>query len=138
MLFKVSRGESLDRIYLFKLFGFGVFLHRIHHSDPNCLYHSHPWNGVSIIVGTYVECFLPRCSLKFRPEERRSRCLINFVRAKRHHRVEVKCPTWTLFIHGRKCNQWEIVNDQGYKVVAPWKGIPDGVKSYSNAVKEAA
>lgn len=52
---KVSRGASLDRYYLLKLFGFGVFLHKIHHDDPFRLYHSHPWNFISIIFGWYDE-----------------------------------------------------------------------------------
>ncbi len=126
-LFNISRGESLDRIYLFKLFGYGVFLHHIHASDPD-LYHNHPWNGFSFIFGSYWEVF------RDSPAVFRLRCGFNRLTAKRHHRVLVDRPVWTLFFHGPKCNTWEIVDDAGRKVTKPWEGA-EGVKSYTDATK---
>lgn len=141
-LFKVSRGESLDRIYLFKAFGYGVFLHHIHGNDPVGLYHNHPWNGLSIIFGNYTEFFRPHWDavgigpLSNRVLEKkypqRKRWFWNWVDAHRHHRVEVSRPTWTLFIHGPKCNTWEIVDERGNKTEKPWEGA-EGVKSYTKA-----
>lgn len=124
--FKVSRGESLDRIYLFKLLGFGVFLHKIHANDPAHIYHNHPWNGFSIIFGRYLEEFFDEAGLFWQ------RTGFNFVNAKRHHRVEIAEPVWTLFFHGRKSNQWEIIDRRGRRVPAPWEGA-EGQKSYTKA-----
>ncbi len=146
-LFKVSRGESLDRIYLLKLFGFGVFLHHIHGDDPKGLYHNHPWNGLSLIFGQYTEFFRPfkrpvemisingrdrLTTLSEKVYPQRKRWFWNWVDAHRHHRVEVSRPTWTLFIHGRKCNTWEIVDEHGNKTEKPWEGA-EGEKSYSKS-----
>jgi hypothetical protein len=126
MAIAVSKGASLDRYYLFKFKGFGVFLHRIHASDPVGLFHSHPWNGVSIIFGAYTEFFQDSS----RPFLRK---WLNFIKAKRHHRVEVRTPVWTLFIHLPKSNKWSIVDRTGtLKSEAPWEG-DQGYKDYSKA-----
>lgn len=123
---KISRGDSLDRYYLLKFCGFGAFLHKIHHSDPEGVYHSHPWNGISFIFGRYWECY------RDDPVIRR-RCFFNIVRARRHHRTIVNRPTWTLFIHGRKCNKWSIVDAAGREASEAWEGS-EGHKSYSAAL----
>ncbi len=123
---KISRGDSLDRYYLLKLFGFGVFLHRIHHSDPPGLFHNHPWSGLSVIFGHYHE---------FTRDTQVTRRWFNWIKATRHHRVEL-ChrPVWTLFIHGRKSNKWSIVDTAGNKVETPWEGA-EGHKSYTKAIE---
>jgi len=123
---KTSRGASLDRYYLLKLFGLGVFLHRIHHSDPKEVFHSHPWNGFSIIFGSYREEFSDE------PGRLHHRRWFNLVRACRHHRTVVARPVWTLFFHGRKCNQWSVISN-GKAIAAPWEG-PQGFKSYTKAL----
>lgn len=124
-MFKVSRGASLDRFYLLKLFGFGVFVHRIHHSDPVCLYHSHPWSGLSLIFGGYIEIIRGKLAVRRR--------WFNWVSATQHHRVVVERPVWTLFIHGRRCNRWSIVNEHGETTsIEPWRGEA-GRKDYRNA-----
>ena len=126
MALKVSRGDSLDRFYLFKAFGCGLFVHRIHHSDPVGVYHSHPWSGLSIILGSYEE--------SYRDDTRvRRRRFLNWVRANRHHRTIVNKPVWTIFFHLRKSNQWSIMDTTGAKVEAPWEG-DKGHKSYSAAI----
>ncbi len=136
---KKSQGASIDRYYLFKLFGFGAFLHNIHDSDPEGLYHSHPWSGVSIIFGGYVE--EKRGSYpgkRFGSDVfRRRKRFINFVSAKTHHRVIVSKPTWTLFIHLRKSNKWSIINDAGETVTQPWEGSV-GYKDYAKAAVTAS
>lgn len=126
-MFKVSRGESLDRFYLLNLFGFGIFLHRIHHSDPVYLYHSHPWNGLSLILGSYWEVFRGQRGRAQRQS------FFNWIRADRHHRVIVDRPVWTLFIHGRRCNRWSVVDETGATVsIEPWRG-DTGHKDYAKA-----
>jgi hypothetical protein len=121
---KVSKGASLDRYYLFKLFGFGLFLHKIHHSDPVERFHSHPWSGLSVIFGTYIE--------KFVDGTFKHRRWFNWINAKRHHQVIINKPTWTLFFHLPKSNQWEIVDYKGDVIATePWKG-DQGYKDYEN------
>lgn len=121
---KISRGASLDRFYIFKLLGFGAFFHRIHHSDPPGVFHSHPWNGISFILGKYRENFLD-------DTRERVRRGINFVSANRHHRTVVNTPVWTLFVHGRKCNQWSVKDTNTNQTVAsPWEG-EKGFKDYT-------
>lgn len=130
-----SRGASIDRYYLVKLFGLGAFLHHIHDSDPEGLYHSHPWNGVSIIFGSYLEERRgPYHGKRFGCAVfRRRRRWINFVSAKSHHRVIVSKPVWTLFIHLRKSNKWSIIDESGSAVEQPWEGSK-GYKSYAKVM----
>jgi hypothetical protein len=114
-LFKVSKRENVDRYYLFKAFGFGVFLHNIHHDENPGVFHNHPWNMISFIFGSYVEEHLDGIKKKRR--------LFNYLPAKRHHRVELSKPVWTLVFHGRRCNEWEVVNSDGYVISKePWRG----------------
>lgn len=137
---KKSQGQSIDRYYLFKLFGAGAFLHNIHDSDPKAIFHTHPWPGLSIIFGNYVEeRLLPNPNPMLWPIlDRRRRWGFNFVAAKTPHRVEVFCPTWTLFIHLPKTNQWKIFDRFGQvQTEAPWEGA-EGHKNYSEAIENAA
>lgn len=129
-MLKISRGESLDRYYLLKFLGYGIFLHKIHHSDPPNLYHNHPWDGVSIIFGSYIEHRIG----KYWPFKTKSvRYGINWITGT-HHRVEIgEQPVWTLFIHWPRCRRWTIVDNE-FKVVAvePWRGDV-GHKDYAAA-----
>ena len=119
---KISKRDNLDRYYLLKLFGYGIFLHHIHHSEEAGVYHSHPWNGVSIILGSYREQRLG--------EPLTSRMFLNLIKAKRFHRVEVDKPVWSIFFHGRRCNQWQVCNESGEILsTEPWRGI-GGKTSY--------
>lgn len=127
---KISKGESLDRYYLFKLFGYGLFLHHIHHSDPDLIYHSHPWSGLSIIFGSYTEVFYNDDG----QIETKKRTLFNWIPDYRHHSVKVGPKgVWTLFFHLPRSNTWSIVDNFGNKVNSPWEG--EGVnRSYSKAM----
>lgn len=128
-LLKVSRGASLDRIYLLKLWGYGLFLHKIHASDPPGVWHSHPWNGFSIIFGSYLEEY--QCNRGvFHP-----RRLYNRIFATLHHRVAVEKPVWTLFFHLPKCNSWSIIDSSGRSVDSPWEGA-EGRKDYTKALND--
>lgn len=114
---RVSRRDTLSRYYLLQLFGFGVFLHRIHHDEDRDVFHNHPWDGISLIFGSYLEERL-NCP----PRTRR---WWNWITAGRHHRVELpNGPVWTLFVHGRRYNTWEVIRRNGVLVERePWRGI---------------
>lgn len=124
---RVSRGDSLDRYYLLKALGMGSFVHYIHDSDAEGVYHSHPWSGLSIIFGSYEESFQDE------PDVWHKRWFFNIVKAGRHHNVRVTKPVWSLFLHLPKSNQWEIIDGSGAKVTAPWEG-DKGHKSYTAAL----
>lgn len=121
-LIKISKRDNLDRYYLLQMFGFGLFLHKIHHDEDVDTFHNHPWNGVSFILGSYIEerfgC--PKATRKF----------FNTIKAKRFHRVELKKPVWTLFLHGRRCNKWQVIDRAGVVLdTEPWRDTT-GRKSY--------
>jgi hypothetical protein len=121
--FTVSKRDNLDRYYLLKIFGFGIFLHHIHHDEDEGVYHNHPWSGLSIIFGSYIEQYWNQ-----KPKIRR---WFNWIRATRHHRVTLFKPVWTLFIHGPRSNKWSVLNERGEVVdVEPWRGV-GGRTSYS-------
>lgn len=113
---QISRRDNLDRFYLFKVLGYGIFFHRIHHSEAPGVFHSHPWNGFSIIFGSYIEETIAGGKVLRR--------FFNYIHAPRHHRVEVSRPVGTLFFHGPRYNAWEVVDSDG-KIIAkePWRGI---------------
>lgn len=113
---KVSKRENLDRHYLLQAFGFGIFFHHIHHSEDIDVFHNHPWNGISFIFGSYDE-------ERF-GESKKKRSFFNFIKAARFHRIEISKPVWTLFIHFRKSNKWQVKGRDG-KILdtAPWDGI---------------
>jgi hypothetical protein len=123
---KVSRRDNLDRYYLLKLFGYGIFFHHIHHDEDKDVFHNHPWNGISIIFGSYRE--------ERYMQGKKLRRFFNLIKATRFHRVEISKPVWTLFIHGRKCNHWQVMNRAG-KILdtEPWEGI-GGRTSYKPSV----
>lgn len=125
---KVSRGDSLDRHYIVKALGCGIFIHRIHHSDPVGVYHNHPWSGLSIIFGHYDESYQTRPGRWLRKRG------LNWIEAGRHHNVHIDKPVWTVFLHLPKSNKWEIVTEAGAKVTAPWEGA-EGKKSYTAALQ---
>lgn len=150
-LLPVSRKGTIDRWYIIRSrwFSFGLKLHRIHTSDEPDVFHDHPWPGVSILLnGSYVEEHGTReldMSLstlrlagfgeypfsydeKLHFRRRRVRFL-NFIHAKRLHRVEIDKPVWTLFIHGPRTNEnWGFYKRVGRRLrkasTTPWRG-PD-------------
>lgn len=123
--FRVSRRDNLDRYYLLQVLGFGLFLHRIHHDEPDS-FHSHPWDGVSLILGAYLEERMGET-----PRVRRG---WNVICATRFHRVTLPHgPVWTLFLHGRRYNRWAVKARSGVVLdVEPWRGV-GGRGSYTPA-----
>lgn len=123
-LLPVSRKGVIDRYYLIRSrWGFGVKLHRIHTSDP--YFHTHPWNGLSIVLGSYSEDRVFGDGTR----EHRPKVRLNYVAAHRPHRVQITKPTWTIFIHGPRFNEsWSFFDDNAGTLTpqgaAPWRG-PD-------------
>jgi hypothetical protein len=118
---QVSRRDNLDRYYLFKCKGFGIFIHHIHHDEPDS-FHNHPWTGLSLILGCYREETF---------KTRRVKWFFNLV-GKTPHRVTLPCgPVWTIFFHLPRNNQWKVFSRQG-KVLSeePWRGV-GGRTNYS-------
>lgn len=100
-----TAGPALTRYYLLP----HVKLHRIHTSDAE--FHTHPWNGVSLILGSYHE-------ERVGESRKNLRFLFNRVFANTPHKVTVKRPVWTLFVHGKRVNEtWSYGNK-----VKPWEG----------------
>jgi hypothetical protein len=120
---KISKRDNLNRYYLFQKFGYGIFLHHIHHDEPPS-FHTHPWDGISIIFGQYEEEKLYQKSKTIR--------FFNFIKANIPHRVTLpKGPVWTLFFHGKRYNQWKVFSKDGIVLdVEPWRDI-EGRTNYS-------
>jgi len=105
---KISRKTQLTRYYVFSSKWFGIKVHHIHGEDK---WHTHPWNGFSIIFGRYEE----DTGKGYRP-----RWFFNWIGARRRHRVRGN--VWTIFINFRRTNdRWEWDG-----VVAPFRGPDNG------------
>lgn len=126
-LFKVSKRDNLNRYYIFKLFGFGLFIHRIHHDEEKDVFHNHPWNGISLIFGSYTEERFKkqRGTINIYKLVKKTCRFFNIIKAEEHHRVELpKGPVWTIFLHGRRKNHWSVIDRAGNVLdVEPWRGI---------------
>ena len=108
-LFRFSTaGPALVRYYIAP----HVKLHHIVKDDED--WHTHPWNGISIIFGSYWEY---RDGNAF-PSRR---WLFNRVFAHRPHKVSIDKPVWTLFIHGKRINE----NWKYGEAVQPWNNKDD-------------
>lgn len=92
---------SITRYYLAGGERFSIFLHCITRSDEEEVFHDHPWNGFSIILGSYWEETLDRPLTK--------KSLFNRIIGTKYHRVELKDnkPVWTIFCHGPRLKGWE-------------------------------
>jgi len=104
-LFRYSTaGPALTRYYIFPR----IKLHKIHASDVD--FHTHPWNGISFILGWYYE---ERDS-----QPKKLKIFVNRVFAFTPHKVTIKSPVWTLFFHGNRINEkWNYG-----ELVKPWEG----------------
>ena len=121
---KVSRRDNLDRYYLLQAFGFGIFVHYIHDDEDVDVFHSHPWNGISLIFGSYLEEILSKPA--------RLRRLFNLIKAPRHHRVTLpNGPVWSVFFHFRRYNRWTVMHRNGTEMASePWRDV-GGMTSYN-------
>lgn len=122
---KVSRRASIDRYYLLSLFGYGVFLHHIHHDDPKPVMHSHPWAWFSVIFGRYEE------TRQGQPTQTRRG--FNYCKPGVPHRVTLPYgPVWTLLFHGPRRCRWVVTDLDGNVLEEePWTGTENAErKSY--------
>ncbi len=108
-----TAGPALTRFYVMP----HVKIHHIHRSDEE--FHNHPWSGLSIIFGSYLEELEGDTKL-------RRRYFFNWVSSKRKHKVVVFSPVWTLFINGMRVNEtWQY----GEKT-QPWNNLHHTEKEY--------
>ena len=116
---RVSRRDNLNRYYVWQAFGFGLFVHHMHHDEEVDVFHSHPWEGVSVLLGSYLE-------ERF-GETPKTRWGLNIIRADRFHRVSLpRGPVWSIFFHGRRRDghRWSVKNRAGVVLdVEPWRGV---------------
>ena len=94
-----SKG-AIERFYLIRAKKFSLLLHRIKENDQIDVFHDHPWNGISLIFGSYWEETLESPLTK--------KNFYNKIVSTKYHRVELKGkPVWTLFLHGPRLKGWE-------------------------------
>lgn len=123
-LLPVSRKGSIHRFYVRRAGDgcWGLFVHRIVRSDKKGVFHTHPWDGMALVLGSYVE---------EAPDSppRRVR-FFNRIWHRRPHRVDIDRPVWTLFLHFRRQGDWWFSDRSGQRLevngetVSPWRG-PD-------------
>jgi hypothetical protein len=122
---RVSRRDNLNRYYVWQGFGFGLFIHYIHHDEEPDVFHSHPWDGISFLFGSYLEERFGEAPILRR--------FLNVIHATRHHRVSLpNGPVWSVFVHGRRreSHRWSVKNRAGVIFdIEPWRGV-GGRRSY--------
>lgn len=105
--------DYLKRYTLVRTPFFKIYLHHILRSDTDRNLHDHPWNFVTLILsGGYVEEFKRDKNSKQKTLYHGPWSLL-FRPAKVLHRLEMKEPTYSLFLCGRKFKDWGfLVNDK--------------------------
>jgi hypothetical protein len=100
---------------------FNIYLHKFLQDDEDRACHNHPWKSLSIILkGKYIE-HLPNGKIKIW-----KRGAFIYRHADYFHRIELfkdrsiacrKVPrsTWTLFVTGRKIQEWGFLCPQGFR-----------------------
>jgi hypothetical protein len=119
--FRASKEKEspVRRFYLWKGQHWALFAHHILRSDSANQYHTHPWDGVSVIFGRYREQILGKPQV--------FRMGVNLIRASQPHRIDIARPVWTLFFHFKRKSAWGIYDNNGNIIAAdPWRG-PDAV-----------
>ncbi len=88
-----------------------AYLHFFHRGDHDRQLHSHPWNGLSLILtGGYREERRAGSPGSYRIEERIYRPgSVNLLQPDTFHRVELldeAAGCWTLFLAGKRSDEW--------------------------------
>lgn len=105
---KISRTKWTWRFYVLSTPWFGIKMHWIRPEEDE--WHDHPWNGFSLILGSYEEMLYPY------PSWHRV-WFFNKIGAFTPHRTRGN--TLTLFFHGPRVNEdWFWGEDK-----APWRGV---------------
>lgn len=120
LLFRVSRIAATWRWYVISTPWFGVKIHWIRQVEDE--WHTHPWNGFSIVFGSYEEQKVEATEISLSSGQmhegpwRRVRWF-NRIGAFTPHRTRGN--TLTLFFHGPRINEdWFWGEDK-----APWRGV---------------
>tara|TARA_B110001452_G_scaffold265070_1_gene269141 strand:- start:4239 stop:4676 length:438 start_codon:yes stop_codon:yes gene_type:complete len=111
---RLDKEPYLERFYIFlkdrKNFPFNIFIHRFLKSDPDDL-HNHPWSFRTLILyGGYWE-YTEAGKFWRRPLSYR------YAPANTFHRIELDKDIphcWTLFIPGKKEQDWGFKTDKGW------------------------
>jgi hypothetical protein len=97
-----------------------VFIHYIARSDYARDLHDHPWDWMAIrLTGGYMEVvpgpgYAPECGRMGVVRVYQYPFTGHLRRAEDLHRLELKRPVWTLFLHGRRRREWGFRTDQGW------------------------
>lgn len=118
---KVSKTKWTWCWYIFRCRWFGIKVHWIRPTEDE--WHTHPWNGFSLILGSYEEQKRPGdgsfVDVKNKSGRWRRVWLFNRIRAFIPHRTRGN--TLTIFFHGPRVNEnWFWGEDK-----APWRGPQD-------------
>lgn len=105
-----ERLPYLDRYYLIRIRGRGLFLHRFWRSDVDGV-HDHPWDNASLVLrGTYYEE-----SADGTMRAATAGCF-RWRQAEVFHRLHVpegqQGRVWTLFYHGRRRRGWGFLPEE--------------------------
>lgn len=120
-----DNGEPyLERYFVFRLFGFCLYIHRFLASDPDRGLHDHPWGWATslVLAGEYDEIRMVRASgVPYVTQENTVRAgHFNFIRGDDFHRVVLPegKSAWTLFFHGPRRKGWGFVEGTQYRPFA--------------------
>lgn len=113
----------IERYYMGRPFGIGVFLHQYIDSDGDRQLHNHPWRwsiGIPLIGGYKEERLTHICPFQGVQFDLRNIWLFrpNYIRGFDFHRIaKLKPGTWTLFIHGERLGGWGFLFEEPGKAV---------------------
>jgi hypothetical protein len=94
---------------------FNIFIHQFHSSDEPVL-HNHPWTWARslLLVGSYQEFRMVGAQTLHRRKLGPGN--VNIIRANTFHWVELLSPeVWTLFIVGKKIQEWGFWTEEGFE-----------------------
>ncbi len=117
--FSIKPGGELyiERYYMGKPFGLGVFLHEYLDPDGDRQLHNHPWRwsiGIPLVGGYKEERLIHICPILGVQFVLRNIWWLrpNYIRGFDFHRIaSVKPGTWTLFIHGKRLGGWAFLHE---------------------------
>lgn len=123
--FSITPGGKpyIERFYMGKPFGIGIFLHQYLDPDGDRQLHNHPWRwsmGIPLVGGYKEERLTHLCPILGVQFELRNiwRLRPNYIRGFDFHRIaSVQPGTWTLFIHGKRLGGWGFLHEESGKAV---------------------
>ena len=96
----------LVRYILFRIPGFGIYLHHLLRSDYDRALHDHPWPFTTILLtGSYIEVH-DQTTDGLEEAVLRKRWSVLHRPAKWRHRLVLSKPIWTLLFVGQRERKW--------------------------------